>query len=240
MSEGPKRFFKAVRTAEVENGYGIELDTRPVRTPASRPLVLPSAALAAAVAEEWDAQKEHIRPETMPMTRLANAAIDRVAPDPAPHIEAAAAVGTTDLLCYRADAPEALAARQDAQWQPLLDWAEETYGAPLAVTRGIVAVDQPPESLAKLKSALEREAGDPFALTSLLAFVPLLGSLVLGLALFHGRLDAQGAWDAATLDEIWQREQWGEDTEALARDARLFAELAEANAFLKALGRGGR
>lgn len=228
-----KRFYTAVSVEPAEGGFGVRLDARAVRTPAGRALHLPTDALARAVAAEWDAQGEHIDPRAMPLTRLANTALDRVAPDPAPVLDALMGYGASDLLCYRADAPEGLVRAQGALWQPVLGWLAEAYGARLRVGIGITPVAQPEAELIRLRTAFERRP--PFALAALQEIAGCLGSAVLALALADGRLDAEGAWAAARVDEDWQIAQWGEDAEEAARVA-LVREAHDAAARFLALG----
>lgn len=210
-----KRFYAEVSIAD----GAILLDGRPVRTPGRATLVLPTAALAEAVAAEWRAQGESIDPRAMPLTGLANAAIDRVAPDPAAFARPIAAYGETDLLCYRADAPPELVAAQAEAWDPLLEWARGRYDVRFVVTRGIVHVAQPAATLARLSEALA--ARDAFALAAMHPLVTIGGSLVTALALAEGAIGADAAFDATHLDELWQARQWGEDAQALAmREAR--------------------
>ena len=210
-----KRFYKQV---SVEDG-AILLDGRPVRTPARAPLVLSSPALADAVADEWRAQGEDIDPRSMPLTGLANAAIDRVAPDPAAFARPLAAYAESDLLCYRADAPEELVERQAGAWDPLLDCARGRYDVHFTVTSGVIHAPQPPATVARLGEALL--ARDAFALAAMSPLVTIGGSLVAALALAEGRIGAEQAFDMTHLDELWQAEHWGEDQLALeARAAR--------------------
>jgi len=210
-----KRFYKQV---SVEDG-AILLDGRPVRTPARAPLVLSSPALADAVADEWRAQGEDIDPRSMPLTGLANAAIDRVAPDRAAFARPLAAYAESDLLCYRADAPEELVERQADAWDPLLDWARGRYDVHFTVTSGVIHAPQPPATVARLGEALL--ARDAFALAAMSPLVTIGGSLVVALALAEGRIGAEQAFDMTHLDELWQAEHWGEDQLALeARAAR--------------------
>ncbi len=208
-----KRFYKDVTIAD---DGAILLDGRAVRTPARAKLILPAPALAEAVADEWRAQADEIDPRAMAMTGLANAAIDRVAPDPAAFAEPLAAYAETDLLCYRADSPEDLVAAQATAWDPLLDWAQRRYDVHFAVTAGIVHVAQPAATVARLAEALAGR--DPFALAPLSPLVTIGGSLVAALALAEGAIGADEAFAATHLDELWQAEQWGEDY--LATEAR--------------------
>jgi chaperone required for assembly of F1-ATPase len=229
-----KRFYREVSLQPAAGGFELLLDGRPARTPGKRPLRLPTAALAEAVAEEWRGQGKQLRPETMPLTQLACTTLD-ITETQEPELQAElAAYGATDLLCYRAERPPTLVARQEAQWRPLLDWAAESLAAPLAVTQGVMAVAQPSASLKALAGAVGRHRG--FALTALAQLVRSTGSLVLGLAVTLDRLDAGAAFAAAELDESWQMELWGEDALAVQRRARLAADL-EAAARLLALVR---
>jgi chaperone required for assembly of F1-ATPase len=233
-----KRFWDiATATPRQEGGFTVLLDGRPMRLPGGGPLHLPTQPLADAVAQEWQqaggGKGSEMNMEMVPLTRVVGTAIDRVAPDPQPSIDAIAQYGETDLLCYRGD-DSRLAAIQAAEWQPLLDWAAETLHAPLHVTTGILHVAQPPESLAALKRSVA--ALPPLELTAIGLAVPLLGSLVLGLALAYGRLDAAEATRLALLDESWQQDFWGEDAEALARRLAIAKDVALA-ARLLALSR---
>jgi chaperone required for assembly of F1-ATPase len=224
-----KRFYKEVTVVAEGDGHAVQLDGRPVRTPGRAPLALPTLALAQAVADEWRGQGEEIDPRSMPMTGLANAAIDQVAADPATFAAGIARYAQSDLLCYRADGPVELIARQAAGWDPLLDWARTRYGVTFEVTKGIVPVEQSEAMLTRLADAV---AGlDPFALAGLSTLVALSGSLVCGLAVTQGGFEAQGVWDAAEIDDIWQVEQWGEDAEAAARSSQRAHDFLTACAF---------
>jgi chaperone required for assembly of F1-ATPase len=228
----PKRFWATTAVASGPEGHLLTLDGRPARTPARALLALPTRALAEAIAAEWDAQTGAIRPATMPLTRAVSAALDRVAPDRAAVAEAVAAYGASDLLCYRAESPAALVAREAAAWDPLLDWAAG-LGAPLLIGTGIVPVPQPPASLACLAARVG--ALDPFRLTALHELVTLSGSLVLGLAVLDRHLAAADAWTLSRIDEDWQAELWGEDAEAAAGAARRRADLLAADRLLSLL-----
>ena len=210
-----KRFYKEVT---VRDG-AILLDGRSVKTPARASLVLPSPRLAEAVAEEWRAQGEMIDPRAMPLTGLSNAAIDRVSPDPAAFARPIAAYAENDLLCYRAEAPAELVARQAQEWDPLLDWARGRYDVHFTVTTGIIHAPQPPATVARLGEVLIGR--DAFILAAMSPLVTIGGSLVTALALVEGAIDADRAFDVTHLDELWQAERWGEDKLALeARAAR--------------------
>lgn len=229
----PKRFYKRATAAPLDGGFTVLLDGRGVKTPARASLVVPTPALAAAMAEEWGRQGDEIDPRTMWLTKLANTAIDRVAPRCDAVIDEIAAFAETDLICYRADHPAELARRQAASWAPLVAWAAEALGAELRVTEGIVHVAQSEAALAALKSAVA--VADAFALAALHNAVTLTGSAVIGLALLRRRLDAQQAFDAAHVDEAWQAELCGEDEEEVLRLAARRAELADTARFLDLL-----
>lgn len=213
----PKRFYKAVTLAEVPGGYGIALDGRPLRTPARAPLVLPRRALAEAIAAEWQAQVGDIVPATMVLARLANTAIDRVAGREQAVADDILAYAGADLLCYRAEAPDRLAARQAAAWDPPLSWAAQALGSHFVCVAGIVHHPQPQGALAALGRELERQG--PFRLAALHTVTTLTASAILALALRQGAISPDDAWTAAHVDEDWQIEQWGEDAEAAARRA---------------------
>ncbi len=205
-----KRFYTAV---EVTAENGILLDRRPVRTPAKAQLILPNPILAAAVAEEWRAQGDDIDPHSMPLTGLANAAIDRVAPDTTLFASGLSAYGESELLCYRAAEPPTLVERQNAVWNPLLEWAQTRFGISFTVVTGIIHQPQPSKTLARLSVAMA--AHDSFQLAALSPIVTIGGSLVLALAVAEGALTPESAFDAAHLDELWQEEMWGADHFAL-------------------------
>lgn len=234
-----KRFYKtAVASADVDDraglgGFVIALDGRPLRTPKTAPLHLPSQALAEAIAGEWAAQDETIQPRTMPLTALACTAVDLVTPRRSEAVAEIAAYGETDLVCYRAEEPPALVAQQRATWQPLLDWAVLTFDAPLAVTTGILPAAQPEAAVASLARAVA--AHDDLELAALATAVKASASLVIGLALSHGRVSAAAAFEAAELDESFQIERWGEDPVAAECRDLVRAELDAAARFLALL-----
>jgi len=210
-----KRFYKEAEwAAAAGGGFAILLDGRPVRTPARAPLNLPTEALAAAVAAEWAAQGEKIDPRAMPLTGLANAAIDRVAPDLGAFAAGLATFGESDLLCYRAEAPVALARRQAEAWDPLLDWARRRFDVEFETVQGIMHRRQPERSVARLARAAA--ARDAFELAALSPLVTIAGSLIVALALIEGEIGLDQAWAAAALDEAWQAEKWGHDALAAA------------------------
>jgi chaperone required for assembly of F1-ATPase len=191
----PKRFYEKVAVAEVPGGNAILLDGRPVKTPARAPLLLPNASLAEAVAEEWRAQGAQIRPDTMPLTKFAYTAIDRVATNRKDVIGQI----VTDLLCYRAGSPPDLVQRQSHVWDPFLNWADEALGARLCAGEGVAYIEQPEAAALALERAVSQS--DSFELAGLHAAVSLLGSLVLALALRDGRVDPDGAFRAAAGSE---------------------------------------
>ncbi len=231
-----RRFWQRAEVRPRDDGFAVALDGRPLRTPAGAPLLLPTAALAAAVAAEWQALTAEILPERLPFTRAANSAIDRVAPQRAAVVEAIADYGGTDLLCYRAEGPATLVARQAAGWDPWLEWAARTLSAPLLPVTGVMHRAQPPESLAALHAAVAAE--DAFGLAALHELVTLSGSLVLGLAVARGALDAAAAWELSRLDETWQAEQWGLDSDAEAAVAIRRTAFLQARDLLALLNEG--
>jgi len=229
-----KRFYKDVAVVPGDAGHEIQLDERAVRTPARAPLALPNARLAQAVAEEWRAQGDVVDPRSMPFTGLANGAIDQIAPNRESFAAGIARYGTSDLLCYRAEGPAELIAREEAAWDPLLDWARRRYDVTFRVTHGVIPVDQPAETLERLEAAVM--AYDPFMLAGLSTLVTLSGSLVCGLAVVEGGHDADAIWTASEIDEAWEIEQWGEDAEAAARSAQRRAEFGTARRFCELVG----
>ena len=229
-----KRFYRAASVESDARGFAVALDGRRVRTARGRPLLLPTAALAEAAADEWRAQAETIRRDTMPLARLADAALDDVGANPAACVDAVVAYAETDLLCYRAARPDSLAQRQEACWRPVLDWAGARYGAAFAVTAGVAPVRQSPAALAALRAAVASAGVWPLA--ALRETAAATGSALLALALREGRIDAAGAVAASQLDERWQAERWGEDAEASARLAALGAAVEASARFLRLLG----
>ena len=208
------RFYSHATLRTAQGGFEILLDERPVKTPARRPLLLPTEPLARAVAEEWNAQGEKVDPRSMPLTGLANAAIDRVAPDAESFARGLAAYGANDLLCYRAEGPSSLVVRQAELWDPLLAWARRRFDVDFEIVCGIMHRPQYEATLRQLAHAVA--ARDPFALAGLSPIVTIGGSLIVARALAEEAIDLDTAWSAATLDEAWQAEQWGEDAEAAA------------------------
>lgn len=236
-----KRFWDTATVGTMDDGLSILLDGRPMRLPGGAPLRVRSGRLAEAVAAEWQAaggaKGGEMSFNDTPLTRLAGTALERIAPNPAPTVDAIARYGETDLLCYRAEHPPALVHRQHEQWQPWLDWVALTHDAPLRVGAGVGYVRQHHDSVAALRRAVA--ALDVDALAALGIAVPLLGSLVLGLALAAQALDAHAAYSLGALDELFQREQWGEDAEAAARRAGMLADVTLAARYID-LTRGDR
>ena len=229
----PKRFYKAAEAVEAGGGHAIALDGKPVRTPAGRPLAVPGASLAGALAEEWAAQGEEIDRETMPLTRLVCTALDLVPERRANIIEEVAAYAETDLVCYRTDEPPALARRQVAAWEPLVAWVAERYGARFAITTSITPIAQTPAALDALRAAVAVE--DDFALAGLSQATRAFGSLVIALAMREGRLGAVEAAHASLVDERYQLERWGEDAELAARCDRVARDATDAERLFRLL-----
>jgi chaperone required for assembly of F1-ATPase len=229
-----KRFWDQAEIVREDEGWHVLLDGKPVRLPDGPPLLLPRRPLAEAVAAEWRAAGGEKGGEMsyadLPLTRLAGTAQARIAIDPEPVVLELARYGESDLLCYRAEFPAELVRRQQAEWQPWLDWAEQRYGARLRVTSGITHVAQDPAALVALTEALA--AHDVPSLAALGIAVPALGSLVLGLAMADDSLDAATAYRLSVLDELFQEEQWGEDAEAAARRAKVAEDVLLAGRFL--------
>lgn len=228
-----KRFYKGVF---VSDDRGILLDGRPVKTPARAALTLPNTALAEAVAEEWQAQGDEIDPRSMPFTGLANAAIDRVSPNRPAFAADLAKYAETELLCYRAESPPELIARQAERWDPLLDWAKTQYDVEFVRVAGIMHQPQPMATLLRLGDAVA--ATDPFAMAALSPIVTIGGSLVIALALLEEAVLPDDAFDLAHLDELWQAELWGEDHFALATRAAHKKDFVAACRFLELLRAG--
>ena len=228
-----KRFYRNAGPVQWAGGYGINLDGKRIKTPGKRDLVVPNGALAAAIAEEWNAQEGEVRAATMPLTRFATTTVDRVSTQREAIIRQTANYAETDLVCYRAAHPPALAARQQAVWQPLIDWAVLRYDAPLSVTTGVIPTKQSAASLRAFAAAVAEQ--HDFALTALHVATAACGSLVIGLALIEGRLDAEGAFAASQLDESFQIEAWGEDAEQAERRRTLAADIQAAARFISLL-----
>lgn len=219
-----KRFWKDAAMVEVEGDFGLTLDGKSLKTPARAALIVPTRALAAAIAAEWNDSADTIDPRAMPMTGLANAATDRAGGEIAAGL---AKFGESDLTCYRAADPAPLVDRQAEAWDALLDWARRRFDVDFATCSGIIHVPQPPETIRRLAHAVH--ALDPFRLAALSPLVTISGSLVAGLAVVEQAMPADAVWDAVTIDEQWQLEQWGSDAEAEAMlEARRIEFLAAA------------
>lgn len=229
-----KRFYKTAEIVEKEEGFSILLDGRPVRTPAKRLLALPTAEAAERVAEEWRGQGERIDPATMPTTRLANTALDGVADNMQAVLEDLLRYAANDLLCYRAGYPEGLVARQNAAWDPILDWAATTLGVHFETGEGIVHIPQPKAALDRI-SAHFGEHREPVKLASLHTMTTLTGSALIALALAKGFFGLDDGWRAAHVDEDWNIAQWGEDYEAAEVRAARYREMAAAYNLFRAL-----
>ncbi|HEX8223587.1 MAG TPA: ATP12 family protein [Allosphingosinicella sp.] len=209
-----KRFYGQAAASPEEGGVSILLDGRPVRTPGRNLLRVPTEELAEAIAAEWNVQGEQLDPRSMPLTGLANAAVDRVEPDPAGFARSLAEYGESDLLCYRAEGPRSLVERQEETWDPLLAWARTRFEVEIETTAGIMHRRQPAATVERLGRAVA--ARSAFQLAGLSPLVTISGSLIVALALAEGAIGLETAWDAAMLDEAWQAEQWGADPLAAA------------------------
>ena len=233
----PKRSYKAVTLAEAQDvdlgRFRILLDGKPVRTPARALLAVPTKALAEAIAAEWAAQGEHIDPASMPLTRLANSAVDGVRGREAQVRADIVTYAGSDLLCYRATEPDGLVRRQAELWDPVLAWGRKALGAHLQVAKGLMPVTQPEAAQLAIARALDGQ--DAFALAALHVTTTLMGSALLALAHARGRLTAEQAWAAAHVDEDWQIGTWGEDAEAAARRRRRWSEMQAASGMLRLL-----
>ncbi|BDA84768.1 ATPase [Aureimonas sp. SA4125] len=233
--ELPKRFYTAVSVVTAEGGgFSIELDGRGLRTPLRRKLVVPTRALAALLASEWEAQKERIDPATMPLTRLANTVIDGIADDPGSVRADLAGYIETDMLFYRAGYPERLVERQRAAWDPIIAEAERRIGSRFVLAEGVMHAAQPPASIAAFRQRIDA-VEDPFAVAALHQMTTLTGSALLPLGIAEGWLDADLAWEAAHVDEDWNIGLWGGDAEAEARRAARYADMRAAVILLQAL-----
>jgi chaperone required for assembly of F1-ATPase len=215
----PNRFYKTVSVEAGDSGFVVKLDGRTARTPARVPIELPTEQSAQLVAAEFDAQQEIIDPVTMPTMRLVNTAIDGVSREIDAVLEDILRFAASDLLCYRAGAPEGLVERQNEAWDDVLDWARSSLGARLNLAEGVIHVEQPRESIAMLGLHL-RQRAEPFRLAAMHLMTSITGSALLALAVDAGERDAEAAWLAAHIDEDWQIEHWGKDSEAMARRAQ--------------------
>jgi chaperone required for assembly of F1-ATPase len=223
-----KRFYKSAAVGAGEP-YPVLLDTRGVKTPSGNTLAAPSAALAQAIAAEWNAQGERIDPASMPLTRLANTIIDGVAPNPVPVADEIAKYLGSDLVCYRADTPEGLVAAQAQHWNPVLAWAREVHGARFVLSEGVMFVAQPESAISAVRNAIP---SDPWRLGSVHLITTLTGSALIALAVAARKLGLDEAWSAAHVDEDWNMKLWGRDELALARRAARFADMQAAGTVL--------
>jgi chaperone required for assembly of F1-ATPase len=219
----PKRFYREANVAEGGGGFEVQLDGKSAQTSAKRALVLPSRVLAEAVAAEWAAQGETINPGAMPLTKLANVALDRVTEEREAVVSEITKYAGTDLVCYRAGQPEGLVAAQKAAWDPVLEWVRDELGARFVSTEGMQHVAQPPEAISAVRAEVAK-VPSPLALAALASATALSGSALIALALARGELTANSAWAAAHVDEDWNIARWGADTEAMARRAARRAE----------------
>jgi len=206
-----KRFWKETTVEACDTGFRVLLDGRPVKTPAKTSFAVPTRALAEKIAAEWEAQEEEIRPDTMPFTRMANSAIDKVTPQHSAVAEMLAEYGGTDLICYRADGPQELIDLQAQGWDPLLAWAKNALNATLTPVQGVMFASQPEDSLARLEEQVK--SLEPFQLAAFHDLVALSGSLIIAFAVIRGHDSADNLWDMSRIDESWQTSQWGEDEE---------------------------
>ena len=228
-----KRFWKDVAVVPTEDGWSVELDGRPIRTPARQLLVVPTEALAKAIASEWSAVRETVDPRAMPLTGLANAAIDRVAPDKAAFAASLAKYAEADLACYRADTPSKLVELQAEHWDALLSWGRRRFDVDFVTTAGITHVQQPQATVDRLSHAVA--ALDSFRLAALSPLITTGGSLIAALAVLEGGFTPDQAWDAVTVDDRWQLEQWGADAEAETALENRRADFMAAARFLELL-----
>lgn len=226
-----KRFYKKAETVEVDDGFSVTLDGRPIKTPAKAPFVLPNAAIAAEIAVEWEAQTDKVDPETMPSMKYAATAIDRVMTQREKVIDEIVGFGGTDLVCYRATYPEHLVTKQTDAWDPLLVWLKETFSVSLNVTPGVGYIAQDDAGLAKLRSEIETQSD--LQLAAIHDIVSLTGSLVVTLAVMRRKLNAEQAFGVSELDETHIIDEWGEDTESTKRRKNNKVSLNDAIKFLK-------
>ncbi len=233
MAVSRNRFYKEVSVDMADRLHRVLLDGKPVKTPGGTVLALPSVALAQAIADEWRAQDTTIQPQTMLLTKLANTAIDRVAPNPAHAREQLLSIAKSDVVCYRAGSPSELVRRQELEWDPLIAWAGEHFGASLRAANSLTFIDQDQAATDALTAALSKF--DAFSLAALYAASSLCSSLVIALALSEQKLDSEQAFAAANLDRIYQAERWGWDPQETAKATVERAELNQISRFLELL-----
>ncbi|MDY0874445.1 ATP12 family chaperone protein [Dongia rigui] len=233
QNAAPRRFYKTVAATKGTDGWNVTLDGKLLRSPAKKEFNLPTAGLAHAIAAEWDAQTEHVRPLAMPLMQLAATAIDRMGADRARIVAELAGYAGTDLVCYRASEPPSLVEREAQAWDPLLAWLRRRYDVSLVTTSGIVAVAQPPATMEALTKVIGGH--DDFALAALATLIQTAGSVIIGLAVAEGEITAEQGAHAAQIDELYQTERWGEDKEAVDRRVAQLAEMVAARRFLDLL-----
>lgn len=226
-----KRVYKTVALLETDDGFGVALDGRQMHTPSKSKLLTASRALAQAICDEWDSQGDFIDPGSMPLTKLLNSATDRIKPDPATIISGLLGYFDTDLLCYRAANPADLSELQSSVWQPVLDWLNEAHDIDLSVGTGVMPFAHDAAAHGRAEAFLMD--CNVTKLTGVQATAGLTASLSLGFALVEQRLSGAEVAAAATLDETWQMEKWGEDQEALDRVALLATDVLAVERFLK-------
>ncbi|QRM31905.1 ATPase [Microvirga sp. VF16] len=224
----PKRFYKDADVEERDGQFLLTLDGRTAKTPGKQTLAVPSRGLAEALAAEWQGQGDEIDPSTMPITRIVNSAIDGVTPRQAEVVDDLVRYAGSDLVYYRAGEPERLAKAQDEAWRPVLDWAKDAHGARFTLGEGVMHVTQPEEAIAAIRRAIEQNRS-PFALAALHVMTTLSGSVLIALAHAAQQMDADQAWAAAHVDELYQEGVWGEDHEAMERRRRREADFKAAS-----------
>jgi len=229
----PKRFWKAAIAVKGANGHEVHLDGRPVKTPGGATLAVPSAALAGAIAAEWQAVDTHVEFTAMPLTCFAFAAIDRMASRYDDVVAEVLRYAETDLVCYPSEYPEALRAREDAAWLPLLEWAHTELGLRFEQNQSLIHLPQPPVTRDRLRDMIT--AMTPYEQAGLMAAVPLLGSVVLALAVWRGRLSGVDAFAASRIGEDFQAAIWGRDAEAEERARHLRATAISMDVWFRAL-----
>lgn len=233
MSEwAAKRFYEDATVQSDDGGFSVRLDGRPIRTPGKSPIVMPSEAMAERVAAEWLAQDDVIDPRTMPWTRSVNSAIDKVATQRAEVADHLVSYVGTDLLCYRADGPQALVDRQAAAWDPILSWLTQRYDVKLKTTAGVMPVEQAPDVAARMMTVMESMTD--FQMTGFYELVTLSGSFTLALAAVGDQQPIESLWEISRIDESWQIEQWGADEEAEEAAELKRAAFLHADAFFRA------
>jgi chaperone required for assembly of F1-ATPase len=237
LQKFPKKFFKEASIEQLEEGFSITLDGRPVKTPGKQVLLLPGKAAAEIVADEWNALEEVINPLKMPATRLANTAIDGVINEMQAVMEDISRYASSDLVCYRAESPQGLVQKQMEHWDPILDWAQ-SFGATFETGEGISFVTQPKEAISIFGARLKAHE-DPFKLACLHTFTSISGSALIALALAEEELDAEKAWAAAHVDEDWNISQWGEDFEAKERRAQKWMDFSTSDRLFKSIAQEG-